>query len=267
MNTILSIFCITFSLIGCSTLGHTDTQTKKYDPDFNKLIIYSKFNKYDPRPTVILAHGCDGLQNNPNYKRWAEYVDSIGYNVVMYDSYVAMGYSSGNVCELMPGNDQATALWWDKHKSIRPRESNSIAKWVKKQSWHKGKVALLGFSAGGNTAMHYSNKENQDGDDISSVIAFYPACHDSTMGYKTFFKGWILKVPTQVHIGTAEDWSLGDCSNIKNIEMIKYKNATHAFDMDFGRPYIKTAGHIMRYDKEAHEKSKQKVKEFLQANL
>lgn len=264
MKTILSIFCITFSLIGCTTLGHTETRTKKYDPDFNKIITIAR---YEPRPTVILAHGCDGLQNNPNYKRWAEYIDSIGYNVVMYDSYVAMGYPSGNVCELMPGG-RVAELWWAEHQDIRPRESNNIAKWIKEQSWHKGKIALLGFSAGGNTAMHYANKENQDGDDISAVIAFYPACHDSTMGYKTFFKGWVLKVPTQVHIGTAEDWSVAeDCSNIKNIDITKYKGATHAFDMDFGKPYIKTAGHVMRYDKAAHELSKIKVKEFLQANI
>jgi dienelactone hydrolase len=59
-----------------------------------------------------------------------------------------------------------------------------------------------------------------------------------------------------------------DCSPVKNAtEIIKYQNATHAFDMYFGKKSITNLGHTMTYDSDAHERSKQKVKEFLQKNL
>jgi dienelactone hydrolase len=83
--------------------------------------------------------------------------------------------------------------------------------------------------------------------------------------------GWFLKTPTQVHLAMKDDWTPAVyCFYLKNAaEIIKYPNATHAFDHDEGigsadRNYL---GHVMRYDKEAHQLSKIKVKEFFDKTL
>ena len=237
------------------------SQKKNYEPEFDRI---STIARYEPRPSVIVAHGCDGLKNNPSYKRWAEYLDSIGYNAILYDSYRAMGFPEG-VCKV-------DGQWWNQHKEIRPKEADHIAKWIQQQKWHKGKIGLIGFSAGGSLALYYSmNSGEKVENNISALIAFYPSCDKFTIGMPIFNKGWFLKTPTQVHLAMKDDWTPAlDCYSLKNAaEIIKYPNATHAFDNDEGigsadRKYL---GHIMRYDKDAHELSKIKVKEFFDKTL
>ena len=249
------VFCIFFQV--CALVF----AQKNYEPNYAEIISYS--DSSTKRPTVIVAHGCDGLRN-PNYLKWAKYLNSIGYNAVLYDSYRAMGFTEG-VCD-------KNGQWWDQHKDIRPKEADYIANWIQQQEWHKGKIGLIGFSAGGSLALFYSmNSGDKLGNNISALIAFYPSCDKFTIGPQLFNKGWSLKVPTQVHLGLKDDWTpAADCSPLKNAtEIIKYPTATHAFDNDEGRGSAerKYLGHVMRYDKEVHELSMTKVKEFFDLYL
>jgi dienelactone hydrolase len=214
------------------------------------------------RPTVIVSHGCDGMRNT-SYEKWARYIDSIGYNAVMYDSYAPMKLSKVP-CELK-------GEWWDAHSSDRPREAENISYWIKEQPWHKGKIAIIGFSAGGATALYYANSRTLLGKNISAAIAFYPHCLDRQIGPKSNVSEgiWTMNIPTQVHLGTADDWTPAYLCKIDNAEIITYPEATHAFDNDEGigsatRRYL---GHVMRYDKNSHNLSKLKIKEFLDKNL
>ena len=192
MNTILSIFCIILSTAGCSTISYNENTVKSVTSIEYPAISQDKitgtmltpsdivvFKKDKPRPTIIVSHGCDGLQQHSNYRKWAEYLDAIGYNAVMYDSYLVMGYPKG-VCD-------KDGKWWNKHQEIRPKEADNIAKWIKQQPWHNGKVALVGFSAGGSLALHYSiNTGSKYGNNISALIAFYPSCDKFTIGPAVF---------------------------------------------------------------------------------
>ena len=160
--------------------------------------------------------------------------------------------------------------WWLAHSDERPKEAEIVARWIKQQSWHTGKVGLIGFSAGGAVALNYANIKNDYGDNISAVVAFYPACDHFVIGPKSDLatSSWTVKIPTQIQNGSADDWTPSYLCNINNAEIITYPNATHAFDRDEGVGGVRTyLGHKMRYDKEIHNQSKVKVKEFFDKHI
>ena len=41
--------------------------------------------------TVLIAHGCDGVQRNLSYREWARQISGWGYNAIVVDSYSKRG--------------------------------------------------------------------------------------------------------------------------------------------------------------------------------
>lgn len=85
---------------------------------------------------MLLAHGSDGVSGH--HRRWAINVRDWGYNAVIIDHYTLRGIKrhTGVFLTGVMGHDRALDMI-------------GVASWVKSQSWHQGKIAVIGFSQGG----------------------------------------------------------------------------------------------------------------------
>jgi dienelactone hydrolase len=136
---------------------------------------------------VIIAHGCDGAQGK-NYARWANQINQQGYNVVIVDSFTSRGYQK--VCT------QGYLV----EPRLRAQDIDQQAQWIKQQSWHRGKIAVIGFSHGASTVLNIVNNPNIES--IDSAIALYPGCGTKFVGRYISSP----RRPTQVHLGDRDDW-------------------------------------------------------------
>jgi len=209
-----------------------------------------------PSPTVIVAHGCDGTKNL-SYINWMKMLSSWGYNSVMVDSFSIRDYPTG-VCH---SPRKVTP-------EVRSQDIKELADFVKQQEWHKGKIAVIGFSHGGSTVMNIANNSNINNIDIA--VAYYPSCYDKIwFGKRYDFIGIPYSnplIPVQIHFAEDDSWTPPkECKDINKYEHFFYKNATHAFDMPF--PDRTAYGHYMSYNKEADQISKERTKVFLKKYL
>lgn len=135
------------------------------------------------RGTVILAHGCAGPVQSVQ-GAWSAILRDNGFNTVIFDSWQFRKVSGGVCTTYAVTGDQ------------RVNEVQLVVSWLKKQEWHaEGKIFLMGWSHGGITALAASTKKELG---LTKVVAMYPRCDR-----------WYSRpvVPTQVHIGEADDWT------------------------------------------------------------
>ncbi len=171
--------------------------------------------------TVIVAHGCYGVSDHE--ERIAKLFSSEGFNSIVVDSWAYRGIPKGNG----PGSMcQVYAVTGEQ----RLEETYKTVNWIKRQSWHSGKIFLIGFSHGGALALQASQNSLDKG--IDKSVSFYPYCFP--------YDHREPKIPVQLHIGSSDDWTpphrcrgiySGWFRNYKNGEYYEYQNSTHAFDV------------------------------------
>lgn len=206
-------------------------------------------NKSNPKPTIILAHGCDGMMTRPfNYFKAKEIADW-GYNVVMVDSLTKR--RAWNLCS-DPFEVTVTA---------RAGDIAEATKWVEAQPWHSGKIGLIGYSHGGATALNVVGDRHFKG--ISAAVAYYPYCAKGYVG-QDFRYGFI---PLQIHSGDADGWNpVGKCHKVihtsvdQPYDLFVYPGAPHSFD-NRDQPRI-FQGHYLAYDHKATTLATSRTREF-----
>ena len=252
-KTILTI-CFTLFITGCSTTEpfYPTKDTNYYTNGVNIEEKYLfKEIKHTPRPTVIIAHGCDGTQNH-SYKEWLVQVSRWGYNGVMVDSFLPRGFT--NLC-----NNRSSAV----NPELRSYDIGKLVDYIKQQPWHTGKIAVIGFSHGGSTVLNLANNDRVGG--VDAAVAYYPSCWSKR--YNFIGRDWTKpQFPVQIHFGDKDTWTPPEwCTNIEKYDLHMYKNATHAFDMQF--PSRVAYGYYMEYNSEADRLSRNRTKEFLDKHL
>ncbi len=231
-----------------ATTGCTSLELKSEGVNVDKELKYLTIQTSNtPKPTIIVAHGCSGTVPS-SYKEWVYGIGNWGYNSVMLDSFLPRGFSD---CE-----QRRTAPYLS--QTVRANDINNLVKWIKKQSWHRGKIGLIGFSHGGGTAINVSNNPTVEG--ISASVAYYPYCDYIGVDLKN------PKVPTLVHFGKKDTTTpIHRCNLNDKYEKIIYPNAYHSFDIYKvdGMYY----GHWQAFDLEANMISRVKTKEFMDKHL
>ena len=207
----------------------------------------TKQTKWNPSPTIIILHGCDGAQQH--YQNWGRLVNSWGYNAIFPDSFGSRNVY--NVCQ-HPGGVNAKQ---------RSEDIAAVAEWINQQKWHKGKIGVIGFSHGGLSILQASNFPIND--KISAMVAYYPWCE------RMYDKP---KIPVQIHIGLSDDWTpAARCTNLSDeYDFHAYENATHSFDID--APPRKRGGHFgseyyLEHNPTAFKLSEQRSKEFFRKHI
>lgn len=236
MKKTLALAILLSLLVGCSTV-QIETEPA----------ITKQFLTKSPRPTVIVAHGCDGV-DNVSYTEWAKEINSWGYNAVVADSFKVRNLMSG-VCVNPPMVLPET----------RAKDLIKLAAWIKTQPWHEGKIAVIGFSHGGSTVLNVANTKQNF---IDASVAYYPSCHKKFSGLASYQP----YIPVQAHLAGRDNWTPAlECDYLPNEGKYLYPDATHAFDMHIpDRVYL---GHHMAYNKKADTLARQRTKEFFSITL
>lgn len=197
-----------------------------------------------PAPTVMLAHGCNGIvrvQTND----WVQDLNRWGYNAVVVDSLGPRGID--HFCK-----NQIPLRATD-----RMSEFYAVAKRIQNQSWHNGRLGLIGFSHGGSVGLALSAQ----GQTFDAIVAYYPNCG------RQQFVDRALKIKTQVHVSHGDTWTpIAHCANLTGVtESIVHQTATHSWDVR--APDRVVVGEFLRYDADAARISATATRRFFEENL
>ena len=214
-------------------------------------------------PTVILSHGSDC--DTRHASDFATKLNDWGYNAIVLNHCVRRGIRShiGRAGYLSP---------WD-----RTEDYFKIASWIKKQKWHNGKIAVVGWSQGGSgviAASDYQIQRNlgmkdEDINLIDAFVAYYPACDLAALPTKA-------ERPFLIHHGVKDSLALivkcpyGRLKDT-NYKILTYADAGHSFDMP-GPDVMACREPIgcyksREYSSPSHEKSNDETKRFLDEHL
>jgi dienelactone hydrolase len=209
-----------FLVLCCLVSGITYSQDLRITEKNIPVIFYPSSDKEINYGTVIVAHGCAGVMLHE--RNVGQKFANKNFNTVVVDSWAYRGYPAG------VGEGSICKRRFD--PSLRLEEIFKTAEWIKQQPWHKGKVFLVGYSQGAMTALEAGLYPPSKG--IDKAVAFYPYCHPHYHRDPS--------IPTQIHIGTDDDWTPARlCHGIyegwfkkyKNGEYYEYPNTTHSFDI------------------------------------
>ena len=215
-----------------------------------------------PFPAVIVLHGCAGLGSlfDPHlaHNVWPDLLTSWGYAVLIVDSFVTRGVK--DTCDIDT-------------RYYRVQDAFGALAFFSEQSYiDKGRVALLGFSAGGVATLEALKRRKAEifdvppGLDFKAGVAFYP-CYGSSLDSTK---------PLLILNGEADDWSKQSvCHAMINlrppsatgIRLVSFPNAVHAFDRPALQPGRMGFGHWLEYNPDAAKKAAEEVRNFLMENL
>ena len=218
-----------------------------------------------PSSTVLVSHGSACLVQQ-SYD-WASQLNKWGYNAVVIDhcttrrvrQYTQTG---GPPLNLQPEDKALDYI--------------AIARWLEKEDWHKGKIAVIGFSMGGTGVLKLIDaafSSNQSSGaikiHIDAAVAFYPECKVGRPPPQP-------SIPTLIHHGQSDELALSRRCKYEelkhhNYQILLYEGAHHTFDDNgyeiSGRSMKGETKTLRRYDREADIKSRSATKAFLGQHL
>ena len=234
---LLSAFLCSFCLV-----GHVQAQFRHYTVH---RAVDERGNQMAKAPTVFLGHGCSGIVASQT----KDYVDDFsksGYNVVVIDSLTPRGLKS--VCKNLAPDFRPY------HRMV---EFFEVLEIISKESWHSGKAGYIGFSNGGALGLNLAG----EGRGFEAIVSYYPNCGKGAVPNRH------LKLPTLVHLGTADNWTpLKFCDDIRGItQRMIHDGATHAFDIR--SPRRDFMGEVLEYSDGANKTARVATKAFLDKAL
>lgn len=210
-----------------------------------------------PFPAVVVLHGCNGISQNTHV--WARRLASWGYAALVIDSFSSRGLTQ--VCDgsrALPGPERAKDVF-------------AAAAYLRSRSdIDAGRIAVLGYSHGGWTALNASTEKNIEQAGVPpfrAVVALYPFCPIRVAPP--------LASDIQILIGDADDWA--KASNCKTFvdkyaedaphrpALVIYPGAHHSFDAK--RPERVYFGHELAYDPKATADAVERTRKFLDEHM
>lgn len=198
----------------------------------------------EPRPAIVMMHGCSGLLNNKGrfialYRAWARTLLEKGYVMLVVDSAKSRGF--GQTCS--PGEARRTML------RDRPKDAYAALQYLQAQPFVRAdRIALAGWSQGGGIVLltindHSIGRPEGLANDFAAAVAFYPGSCSETYQSQPYTRvpphGWTSRVPLLVLFGEDDVWTeLKPCQAFlseakargNDIELKTYAHAVHAFD-------------------------------------
>ena len=181
----------------------------------------------DPLPVVILMHGCNGISGTEI--GWVTTLNGLGIATFVVDSFRRRG-----IAETCSGKERL---------NFATRMTDAFAALdllVTNPRIDAGRIAIMGFSLGGEIALrtsqlrfqkHFANGTGR----FAAHLAFYPAGCITRLAEEDRVSG----APIRIFHGAADDWTLmGPCKAYierlrqagKDATLIEYLDAHHAFD-------------------------------------
>ena len=180
----------------------------------------------DRLPAVVLVHGSSGVSGYVD--DWAHWLNGMGVATFVFDSFTDRGIVNTN-------NDQdqlgRLAMIVDAYRALE-----LIAKHPRIDP---ERIALMGFSRGGQAALYASLKRFQrmhapTGVAFAAYIAFYPSCSTTYLNDDD-----VADKPVRIFHGSADDYvPVAACRSYverlrkagKDVQLTEYAGAQHVFD-------------------------------------
>jgi len=210
-----------------------------------------------PYPAVIVLHGCNGV--SPNTLAWARRLASWGYAALIINSFTPRHLVQ--VCDgsrALPGPERAKDVF-------------AGAAYLRTRSdIDPGRIAVLGYSHGGWTALNASTMKRIEQEGVPAfraTVALYPFCPLKVAPP--------LASDVQILAAGADDWA--PASNCKAFvekydesaphrpSLMIYPGARHAFDAK--RPDRVYFGHRLAYDPTAATDAFERTRRFLDEHM
>jgi dienelactone hydrolase len=196
-------------------------------------------------PVVVLMHGSGGM--GPNIEMWSKEFNAMGVSAFAIDGFTGRGLAAVSTNQALLGRlnfilDIYRALdVLAQHPRVDP-----------------ARIALMGFSRGGQAALYASLKRfhrmwNKSGVEFAAYIPFYPDC------MTTFIDDTdVADRPIRIFGGTVDDYNpIARCKEFMarlraaghDVEITEYPNASHAFDTPLGGgpPIVAKGGQTVRH--------------------
>ena len=215
------------------TLTLSDSQFLSGDANAKAVVTTGalRIPKGDGRvPVVVLQHGSGGMA--ANVEMWSREFNEIGISTLALDGFTGRGLTQVNNNQALLGRlnfvlDIYRALnVLVKHPRVDPQ-----------------RVALMGFSRGGQAALYASLKRfhkmwNRSGIESAAYIPFYPDCATTFVTDTE-----VADRPIRIFGGTKDDYNpIALCKAYverlkvagRDVQVTEYPTASHAFDNPFG---------------------------------
>ena len=229
---------LVMGLAACQTSGTmTSLVTDKGEEAFTSWL--AKPEGDGPFPTVVLTHGCSGIERNTSHQTvWrglnqhARLLNDYGYVTLIVDSFGARritdGCQTGGKYYPLQVNDAHAAF---DHLASLPYVDAD-------------RVGFVGQSLGGGTALRLAlgstidSRTREGQGSYAALVAYYPWCEGP--------RAFELARPFLVLIGEKDDWtpasrciamhSLAEIA-APDMELVVYPDAHHSFDLPMRGPY------------------------------
>jgi len=181
-------------------------------------------------PVVVLMHGSSGM--GPNIEMWSKEFNAMGISAFALDSFAGRGLTSVSTDQARLGR---LNFILDIYRSL-----DILAKHPRVDP---ERIALMGFSRGGQAALYASLKRfhrmwNKSGVEFAAYIPFYPDCMTTYIGDTD-----VADRPIRIFGGTVDDYNpIAACKTFgarlkaagHDVEITEYPHASHAFDNPLG---------------------------------
>jgi dienelactone hydrolase len=181
-------------------------------------------------PVVMLQHGSGGMA--ANIEMWAREFNAMGVSTFALDGFTGRGLTEVNTNQALLGR---LNFILDIYRALEV-----LAKHPRVDSQ---RIALMGFSRGGQAALYASLKRfnkmwNKSGIEFAAYIPFYPDCATTFVSDTD-----IADRPIRIFGGTPDDYNpIALCKAYverlkvagKDVQLTEYPNAPHAFDNPLG---------------------------------
>jgi dienelactone hydrolase len=181
-------------------------------------------------PVVMLQHGSGGMA--ANIEMWAREFNAMGVSTFALDGFSGRGLTQVNTNQALLGR---LNFILDIYRALEV-----LAKHPRVDSQ---RIALMGFSRGGQAALYASLKRfnkmwNKSGIEFAAYIPFYPDCATTFVSDTD-----IADRPIRIFGGTPDDYNpIALCKAYverlkvagKDVQLTEYPNAPHAFDNPLG---------------------------------
>lgn len=202
------------------------------------------------RGTVILLHGCGGLQGAvlSSLRAHAFALQSAGFATLILDSFNPRGISGGWVCK----RDSRLA----RAQAYRQRDVRDAIRFLKAQTeLNADRIFIVGQSNGGSVASLIAHRPIKG---VRASVAFYPWCGAVPSN---------PRVPLLVLSGDADDWTPPTrCKSLDKagdrLTVVTYPGAVHSFDLNI--PVQTFQGHKVGGNAKARSDARRKMVNFFQ---
>jgi dienelactone hydrolase len=181
-------------------------------------------------PVVVLMHGSGGM--GPNIQMWVEEFNAMGISAFAIDGFTGRDLTTVSTNQALLGR---LNFVYDIYRAL-----DILAKHPRVDP---ARIALMGFSRGGQAALYASLKRfhkmwNKSGAEFAAYMPFYPDCMTTFVSDTD-----VADRPIRIFQGTVDDYNpVAPCKAFvarlrtagHDVELTEYPNASHSFDNPIG---------------------------------